>query len=634
MNERRSQFASYGRAPVAAAALAVAMLCAMPSPAQYADTLWIPVTYYDYRADGSNPNFEPSGLDGYDAGLRTSMVRSYLSDDRKPLLYYDRTYNDLLNYWYRPSGIRDTEAAFTIDAATGRGTWSDLVNYQGREDEWVGRNYSESSSMRCIVLYDSLPFILADIRTGMYRYDDPFFLPIDGRGYGADPDAYPRYNWVNTGGHNYSFSMELHRDFVYRPGLKFEFTGDDDVWAFVNGNLEMDLGGIHVPLTDSVDMSSLGLRQGQIYHFDFFFAERHVTHSQLTVSANFLVGPYTSIVLVPVPSPDYDSTPLLRWHPGEISVTYTVQIATDPSFGSPLYQIDTRDTTLVAPALPVGAYYWRVRADNANYSASSMFVIVDPRVPIPLAVEPDPTADRHPILAWRSPPTAPAQYVVQVDTQDVFSSALVETTVTDTAYRCLPELPYGTVFWRVRAADTLLWSSTRSFRVVPDTVPRLVRFDGAPVAEPRPTLAWHPVPGAISYNVYVANNKAFHQAVVGKPADTTFVPPENLASTMWYWRVSSDLDKKLYSDIDSFVVAAVTTAGANGEREASLHTGAAGEAVVAVHDLRGRQVRADSRRVGCADLPPGAYVMTAQRSVRRSRLAVPLARQSLNGGKR
>ncbi|MBD3241518.1 MAG: hypothetical protein GF331_13090 [Chitinivibrionales bacterium] len=305
-------------------------------------------------------------------------------------------------------------------------------------------------------------------------------------------------------------------------------------------------------------------------------------------------------------------------------MTYTVQISTDSSFSSLLYQGDTRDTTLVPPVLPTGTIYWRVRADNADYSPTDSFVVVDPRVPIPLPVEPDPTIDRYPTLAWRSPPIEAGQYVVQIDTGAGFSEPFDEARVTDTAYPCLSRLPYGIIAWRVRPADTLLWSIVDRFTIVPDTVPRLVRFDGQTLAAPRPTFAWHPVPGATKYRVYIANNRSFHQAIVGKPADTTFVPEADLTSTTWYWRVSSDLDNHVFSEIDSFVVATVAAGNKDGAIGAVHRSVAQAGPAMLVHDLRGRRLSTEARGVRRASLPAGAYILTAQGGRRRSAVAIPL----------
>lgn len=540
---------------LACRALALAAIAAGGVFAQYPDTLWVPVTYYDYHADGSNPDFEPPFADPLTGHFSTGMVQDTLSTDRKPLLLGDSVFNDHLEEWYRPSGIFGTGAAFTIDPATGAGTWSELVPYLGRTDEWVGQNYSGSYSMACVVICDSLPFHLTDIRTGMYRYDDDPFLPLDGRGFGAEPTYYAPYDWWNTDDNNFGFTMELHRDFVYRNGLTFEFTGDDDVWAFVDGQLVMDLGGVHAPMSHSVELTSISLQTGTVYEFDFFFAERHVSHSQMTLSANFLLGPYTSIGLVPVPSPSHQTRPELHWHPGEYSVTYTLEVATDPSFQDLLLTEDVRDTMLAVPFdLPSGDIYWRVKADNSEFSAPGSFVVLGPQVPIVVVVVPDPTTNRTPVVSWFRPPSMPAEFVVVFDTVGSFLAPFATMTTSDTAAVVPSPLPFDRVYWRVGPAGTGQWSTPDDFLVVPDTLPRLVRYDGDTLADTRPLLAWHPVPGAGSYTVQVANNTRFHSPQTVDTSDTSAFVPQDLVSTMYYWRVSSDLDPSLYSALDSFVV--------------------------------------------------------------------------------
>jgi fibro-slime domain-containing protein len=72
-------------------------------------------------------------------------------------------------------------------------------------------------------------------------------------------------------------------------------TSDDDAWAFINGHLAIDMGGLHSSLTDSVTLtpataSNLGLVDGGTYTLDVFKAERHICTSNYTVTLTGFVS--------------------------------------------------------------------------------------------------------------------------------------------------------------------------------------------------------------------------------------------------------------------------------------------------------------------------------------------------------
>ncbi len=128
---------------------------------------------------------------------------------------------------------------------------------------------------------------LDPIGGGLFQYSNNAFFPIDGLGFGNQGQP-----------HNYSFTYEINTTFHYTGSGVFDFSGDDDVFVFVNNQLVIDLGGVHGPENGSVDVSTLGLAVGNNYSLDVFFAERH------TVGSDFLMTTDLALETTPhVPEP-------------------------------------------------------------------------------------------------------------------------------------------------------------------------------------------------------------------------------------------------------------------------------------------------------------------------------------------
>lgn len=94
-----------------------------------------------------------------------------------------------------------------------------------------------------------------------------------------------------AGGRNQHFCFESHAEFRFKPGLKFNFRGDDDIWVFIDNKLAVDLGGTHLAAPAYVDLDTFmpNAKQDSTYDIDIFFCDRRTTMSNVRIKTNMFI---------------------------------------------------------------------------------------------------------------------------------------------------------------------------------------------------------------------------------------------------------------------------------------------------------------------------------------------------------
>ena len=135
------------------------------------------------------------------------------------------------------------------------------------------------------------------IYNGTNGGDESGFYPLENLGYeqpGLLTNTSRNDSLDKTTGRNRngSFTLRGESQFVYNKASKlyFTFTGDDDVYMYINGVLALDLGGAHGRNTKTVNLNEVadkcGLVDGQVATFTFFYMERCSDASTFGIKTN------------------------------------------------------------------------------------------------------------------------------------------------------------------------------------------------------------------------------------------------------------------------------------------------------------------------------------------------------------
>ena len=308
--------------------------------------------------------------------------------------------NDKIYTTFIKSGkVTDTDATKMSDAFSARKTWDNITNAYDLAWYLLNTLYQADTNMTTVTgtdgadhavpIYgmkvDAYDRLILTENNGVYSFDAANkksnydkkshsiyeddtasslqFYPIDGLGYDAIlGDTTDKTNTSGNGVRpedpNGSYTLRGEAQFVYQDNLYFEFSGDDDVYMYVNGVLALDLGGAHGICTKRVNLKDVAtkchLTPGEVATFTFFYMERNSDASNFKIETNMELVQRA----INVEKKAYDTSYANEYASGTAVINGTTVaydlIVTNKS-NSPMTQIKLTDTDSLGGNVTIGS---------------------------------------------------------------------------------------------------------------------------------------------------------------------------------------------------------------------------------------------------------------------------------------